>query len=287
MRGGRITGVRLEAGEVDPRRPARPDRRARWPRSASRSGRAWTWRAASSSATTCHARGPPRLRDRRLRAAARGRLGAHRAGLGPGPAPRHPAHRASTAASEPALPSVGTDVVKVKGAGLDVVTMGVCGVPARRGRARPARPAQRPRRRPAHRGRRRRRARRSVRPASARGRSPRTSSRPTRAAPRRRCRPAQLLLRPVAGLRGTGRLAGRDARPCRDLPVQRRHQGGHRRLLAARRPQRRGRRRRDPCDHRLRRLQGRRVRHRRLAQADRPGPAGAGARAGSGTLRAP
>jgi len=53
---------------------------------------------------------------------------------------RRLATRLTASTPEEALPSVGTDVVKVKGAGLDVVTMGVCGVP--RGEAVPGRRVQ-------------------------------------------------------------------------------------------------------------------------------------------------
>ena len=174
-------------------------------------------------------RRPPGVRDRRLRPAARGRHRPRRPGLGAVPTPRRALLRRHAGAELPPAsawrrPSTaGSDVVRLKAHGLDVVTMGVCGS------QRADDPAQRTlrlsdpdvgrhvevvvsggvarRRHLRRRGRGRRRPRHGVHPAHPGAGRPGI---PPAAGPRRRTRPAR---RPRPG---------RPARRRHGLPLQRR-----------------------------------------------------------------
>ena len=186
------------------------------------------------------------------------------------------ARRLATLLTEPSaarddvpLPTVGTDVVKVKGVGLDVVAMGVCGPLTGGRRVRLSDPE----------------GGRHIEVVVADGRvigATCVGAGPvaadlvaayTRGTPAP-TDPAQLLVRPVAGTAvpaASPTMMPDRAVVCRCNGVTK---GDIGRLLAARRPDGRRRGRVDPRDHRVRRLQGRRLRHRRLAPPLRPGPAG-------------
>ena len=190
-------------------------------------------------------------------------------GLGPGRA-------AGAADARPATRSTAGDrrrravpAVRLKAAGVDLVTMGV------RGRGRRRRPGGHPQR-----------------PGRRAGTSRSSSGGDRLVGGHLRRRPGRLgASLAVASTGGTplparpaGAAAARaapDATPTASptlmpgathrLPVQRRHQERHRRRLGGRRHTRRGDRRGDPRDHRLRRLPRGRVRPRRLAARQRPG----------------
>ena len=191
------------------------------------------------------------------------------------------------AAGGPAAVRPPTDVVRVKAAGLDLVTMGVGGPAHRRPGSRTVRLSD-----PTPAG-----TSRSSWPtaawsaprASGPGPSPPTSPPRTPGDPGPPTRRSCSCVRSRAA--GTGRVADAHAGPHDRVPVQRRQQGRRRRVLGARRAHGGRRRAADARHDRLRGLHRRRLRAPRLDRAERPagpGPAGPpGPGAGRASARGP